>query len=226
MDQSFYGTLVELAKIGAAGVGVAVLLMVFLLIMKGKPVDPDTAKLRQRFLTLGVGFAVVVGLLALVPSLFPQESGPTAMRLTFSPDFQTESLTPPTIMLPDGTVVKPDQPVSLPPTHGTQVVKITIDEALKEVASLRQASASLAASVANITQQRDTLAKEIAPAATAPAAQQTLHLQTQQTQQLQGEVAKSIQSGDFARANVFSSRLHQSVVAARPMIAEIARPHP
>ena len=101
MDQSFYGTLVELAKIGAAGVGVAVLLMVFLLIMKGKPVDPDTAKLRQQFLTLGVGFAVVVGLLALVPSLFPQESGPMAMRLTFSPDFQTESLTPPTIMLPD-----------------------------------------------------------------------------------------------------------------------------
>ena len=225
MDQSFFATIVELAKIGSAGVGVAVLLMVFILIMKGKPVDPDTAKLRERFLTFGVGFAVVVGLIALVPTLFPAEGGPTAMRFTFSPDFQTESLTPPTIMLPDGTVVKPDQPVSLPPTRGTQVLKITIDEALKEVGSLRQASAALAASVATVTQQRDTLAKEVAPQATAPAAQETLKTQTAQTQQLQTEVVKSIQSGDFARANVFSSRLHRSVVDSRPVIAEIAAPH-
>jgi hypothetical protein len=225
MDQSFFATIVELAKIGSAGVGVAVLLMVFILIMKGKPVDPDTAKLRERFLTFGVGFAVVVGLFALVPALFPAEGGPTAMRLTFSPDFQTESLTPPTIMMPDGTVVKPDQPVSLPSTRGTQVLKITIDEALKEVGSLREASAALAASVASVTQQRDTLAKEVAPQAAAPAAQQTLETQTQQTQQLQTEVAKSIQSGDFGRANAFSSRLHQSVVASRPVIAQIVAPH-
>ena len=118
MDQGFLATIVALAKIGSAGVGVAVLLMVFILIMKGKPVDPDTAKLRERFLTFGVGFAVVVGLIALVPTLFPAEGGPTAMRFTFSPDFQTESLTPPTIMLPDGTVENVQVRKSLDRTYG------------------------------------------------------------------------------------------------------------
>lgn len=220
MDQAFYSTLVELAKIGSAGVGVAVLLMVFIMIIRAKPVDPDTAKLRENFLKLGVGFAIIVGLFALIPTFL--HGGPLAMRLTFSPDFKTESLTPPTIMLPDGSEVKPDQPLALPPSTGTQVLKVTIDQALKEVANLRQASAKLAESVSQVQQQRDALASQAAPAAAAPATQ-TLSQQSQQTEQLQTQVAKSIQVGDFERANALSAQLHASVVNSRPAVAAIAR---
>jgi hypothetical protein len=202
--------------------------MVFIMIMKGKPVDPDTAKLRASFLQWGVGFAILVGLLALVPTLFPANGGPMAMRLTFSPDFKTESLTPPTITLPDGSEAKPDERVSLPPSNGTQVVKVSIDEALKEVRSLKDATTTLAQSVAAVTQQRDALADKVQSSAAPapPAAQQTLQTQTQQSQQLSTDVAKSIQSGDFARVNALSVQLHRSVVASRPVVAQIAAPHP
>jgi hypothetical protein len=50
---SFFTTIVDLAKLGNLGVGVAILLMGFMLAFQTKPVDSATAKLRGNFLRFG-----------------------------------------------------------------------------------------------------------------------------------------------------------------------------
>ena len=226
MDQGFYDTLVTLAKIGAAGVGIAIFLMVFIMIIRGQPVDAPTAKLRQSFLILGVAFAVVVGLFTIVPPLLQKPGGPVPLLLTYSPDMEQDGLPLPKAVLPDGKIVDAGQQFTLPPSTETEQVVIRVDKTLEQLRNLKQASTQLAQTVQTITQQRDALANEVAPASAAPAAQQSLQAQSQQTAQLQTQIVKSVQSGDFAHANVLSSQLHTSVINVKPSIAAIARAHP
>ena len=236
MDQSFLDALVQLAKIGSAGVGVAVLLMVFIMIVRGKPVDPDTGRLRQRFLTYGMVFAIVLGLLALVPTFFAR-GGPIPMRLAFSPDMPNEGLTPPRTELPNGAIVEAGQKFSLPSSVETQVLTVRVDKTLQEVRNLRQEKASLnqatqelqetttklAATAAAATDQRDALAAKVSEATPAPAAEQALERQAKETEQLQAEVLQSIQAGNFARANSLSTKLRTSVLKSNPTVTAIAR---
>ena len=49
-----FDTVVKLVNVGFAGVGVVVLLLVFIILFQGKPADSGTNKLRNRFLTLGM----------------------------------------------------------------------------------------------------------------------------------------------------------------------------
>lgn len=222
MEQGFYNVLVELAKIGAAGVGIAIFLMVFFMIVRGKPVDPDTASLRKSFLMWGFAFAVVVGLFTIVPPLLQPKGGPVAMRLSFSPDMADEGLTVPRTELPDGDVIQAGQQFSLSPSPVPQVLTVRVDKTLKEVANLREATAKLAASVSDVQQQRDTLAQQVAastPPSSAPAALET---QSQKTDALQSQVVESLKAGDYAKANALSSQLHTTVVLSRPAVAAIA----
>jgi hypothetical protein len=223
MDQGFYDTLVQLAKIGSAGVGVAVLLMVFVMIIRGKPVDPDTARLREKFLTYGVSFAVVLGLLALVPSVIrSDESGPVPVRLFFSPNFASQQLSPPKVEAPDGSEVKPGQTFSVQPSRTAQVITVGIDDALSDVDNLRKASEQLIVSNAAATEQTKALAAKATENAPAPAAEAALEEKTKETAQLQAEVLKSLRTGNFARANSLSGRLRTSVVNTNPAVATIA----
>lgn len=218
MDDVFT-TLVDLAKLGAIGVGVAIALLVAVLIFRLKSIDRGTAKLLDSFMKWGFGLAVVFAVLGLVPTFF-QPAGEVPMRIAFSPDFATQGLSPPRIELPDGTPVQPGQKFALVSSLTPQVVNVVADKTLADVKNLRQATATLTASVETITAQRDALATTIEPAA---AAETKLEESSVQTERLRSEVARSINLGDYQRANVLSSRLRNVVVAADRPVATIAR---
>ena len=117
MGDGFYGTLTDLVRLGSAGVGIAVFLMVFILLMRGKPMDEATARLREKFLIYGVGFAVFCGIASFISPFFEKEvkaGGPVKLRLAFSPDFGTESLTPPKVQLTDGSNSEPGKAFNIP----------------------------------------------------------------------------------------------------------------
>ena len=220
MGESFYATIIELARIGAVGVGVAVFMMVFFMIVRGKPVDPATARLREKFLVWGVLFAFATGVLALIPPLLQKEGGPLSMRLFFSPDFDTKKLTPPVVRLPDGKEATHDQSFSLAPSSGTQVLTIRMDTTLAEVESLRQTTADLTASVQAAEKQRDVLATKVEAAP--PEAQQTLETKSAESDRLRLELNRSLQAGDYLQANRWSKQLRTSVVRADRPVATIA----
>ncbi len=226
MDAGFYSTITELAKLGSAGVGLAVFLMAFFLLVRGKPVDEATARLREKFLVWGVGFAIFCGVLAFFAPLLQKgpAGGPVHLRLAFSPDFESEGLSSPKIRLADGSLGKPDEQFDVPPSDVTQTVTIGMDSALKEVKSLRQSTASLVQAVDDARDQRDRLADTL-PAAAAPAeAQRTLDTSSGQSETIQQQVVQSINQGDFDRAAILSARLRSSVASSGVAVDRIAKP--
>lgn len=227
MGGEFYNTLTDLVRLGSAGVGIAVFLMVFILLMRGKPMDAATARLREKFLIYGVGFAVFCGIASFISPFFEKEvkaGGPVKLRLAFSPDFGTESLTPPKVQLPDGTNSEPGKAFSIPQSDVTQVLTIGMDGPLKEVRSLRSTTTALVQSVATVQKQRDQLAASIAPPEGASAAGESLAEASQATEALQENVAQSIRVGDFDRAAVLSRRLQSNVQLSAPQVLVLARP--
>jgi hypothetical protein len=221
MDGGFYNTLTGLVRLGSAGVGIAVFLMVFILLMRGKPMDDATARLREKFLIYGVGFAVFCGVASFISPFFHKEvkaGGPVKLRLAFSPDFGSESLTPPKVQLPDGSNTEPGKAFAIPPSDVTQVLTIGMDGPLKEVRSLRSTTTALAQSVATVQGQRDQLAASIAPAKPAAAPGKSLAEASQVTEALQANVVQSINAGDFDKAAVLSRRLQSNVQLAAPQV--------
>lgn len=226
MGGEFYSTLTDLVRLGSAGVGIAVFLMVFILLMRGKPMDKATARLREKFLIYGVGFAVFCGVASFIAPLFQKEvkpGGPVKLRLAFSPDFGTESLTPPRVQLPDGSNNEPGKAFTIPPSDVTQVLTIGMDGPLKEVRSLRTTTASLAQSVATVQAQRDQLAASIAPAQGTASAGESLAKASEETEALQENVVQSIKAGDFDKAAVFSRRLQSNVQLSAPRVRALAK---
>jgi hypothetical protein len=227
MGGEFYNTLTDLVRLGSAGVGIAVFLMVFILLMRGKPMDEATARLREKFLIYGVGFAVFCGVVSFISPFFQKEvkvGGPVKLRLAFSPDFGTESLTPPKVQLPDGSNSEPGKAFSIPPSDVTQVLTIAMDGPLKEVRSLRSTTTALAQSVATVQQQRDQLAASIAPPEAPSAAGKSLADASHETEALHEDVVQSIKVGDFDRAAILSRRLQSNVQLSAPQVRALARP--
>lgn len=228
MGGEFYGTLTDLVRLGSAGVGIAVFLMVFILLMRGKPIDKSTARLQEKFLVYGVGFAIFCGVVAFLGPLFQKEEvkpgGPVRLRLAFSPDFGTESLTPPKVQLPDGSNSEPGKVFSIPHSDVPQVLTIGMDGPLKEVRSLRSTTTALAQSVAAVQEQRDQLAASIVPATPAPEARNDLAEASQQAEALQKDVVQSIARGDFDQAAIISQRLRTNVGRSGPTVNKLARP--
>jgi hypothetical protein len=223
---SFFTTIVDLAKLGNLGVGVAILLMGFMLAFQTKPVDSATAKLRGNFLRFGFSYAVITALIGLAP-LFVH-GGPLSERLAFSPDFDSEKLQPPIIRLPDGTQAGHDAKFSLQPSTNTQVVTIAMDATLDQVRNLRQASANLTSAVTTVTKQRDSLAaqaavKPLSEAQSTPALQ---HLQqnTSTSNAIQMDFVRSLNAGDYRRANQLAGQLQTSFKAAQPAVAALVAP--
>lgn len=223
MDGNFYATLVELVKIGSAGVGIAIFLMVFILLIRAKPVDEHTARLREKFLKWGVLFAVFCGVLALLPPLLQKSGGPLAMRLSFSPDFETQKLSPPKVILPDGSNAEAEKFFSLRPSPEPQVLTVRMDATLNEVKALRETSAKLADSVGNAQRQINSLATQVE---SPPAAQQNLETQTAAAVSLQTQVTESLRVGDYGRASALSSSLRSNVINTTDLVARMDRPNP
>jgi len=222
---SLFTTIVDLARLGNLGVGLAIILMGFVLAVQAKPVDPSTAKLRGDFLKFGFAYAVITALMTLVPLVIG--GGPVSERLAFSPDFDTEKLPPPVIRLPDGTQQPHDSKFDLHPSTGTQVVTISMDGTLDQVRNLRQASANLTSTVATVTQQRDALAEKAATAEDsggeplAPALQ-SIQESSANSGRIQAEVSRNLQLGNYARANDLAKGLRTTVKRVDPAVANIA----
>lgn len=227
MSEALFSTVLELAKLGVVGFGIIVLLLSFFLLSKEPSIDPEKAKLINRFMTWGFVFGGVAAILGLVP-LFIGSSGPLSVRLAFSPDFGTEKLRPPIIRLPDGTEAKHDTKFVLQPNPGTQVVTIAMDATLNEVRNLRQASANLSSTVFKVTKQRDALAataaavKETSEVAPNFPALKDLQTNSASFGVLQSEFARSLTMGDYVKANQLTGRFVSSVNSAEPAVALIA----
>ena len=213
-----FATIVDLAKLGALGVGVAIALLVAVLIFRLKTIEPGTAALIKDLMKWGFAVAVVFGLMGLVP-LFLQKEGMVHARITISPDLATQGLSAPRIELPDGTVVQPGQRFALQSSLTPQVLYVIADKTLADVRQLRQATATLAASVKTISEQRDALATSIE---STPAVEDSLIQSSAQTDLLSSEVTKSVNSGDYQRVNALTKRLQSVVVSANRPVATIS----
>jgi hypothetical protein len=130
--------------------------------------------------------------------------------------------------LPDGTQAGHDSKFSLQPSANTQVVTIAMDATLDQVRNLRQASANLTSAVTTVTKQRDSLAaqaavKPLSEAQSTPALQ---HLQqnTSTSNAIQMDFVRSLNAGDYRRANQLAGQLQTSFKAAQPAVAALVAP--
>lgn len=221
-------TIVDLGRLGNLGVGLAIFVLGFYLVRE-KELNAEASSLRRFYLKIGFAFAVVTALMTLVP-LFVSRAGPMSERLAFSPDFDSEKLPPPTIRLPDGTQAAHNAKFDLQPSAGTQVVTVSMDATLDQVRNLKQASANSISALGRVTKQRDALAaKAVTVKTTADAepktpALQILQLNSANSDALREAYAKSLNSGDYRRANALTVRLNTSAIAAEPAVAKIAYP--
>jgi len=226
-----FDTIVKLVNVGFAGVGVVVLLLVFIILFQAKPTDAGTRKLHNRFLTWGMSFAFFCGGLSVVaPLLAPKpEAGPARpaeMLLSFSPRFETEGLTNPSITLPDGKVIAPGARFQ---TEGGQVL-VSVDEALRDVAQLRQAAVTLAETAAAAQRQADTAVAALAssqsdgpPSAPVVNAQQEAQEASQESQEAAVAISQAVRSGNYqilqAKNRTLTDATRQSITARSRVIS-------
>lgn len=201
-SSGLFDTVVKLVNVGFAGVGVVVLLLVFIILMQGKPADAGSQKLRHRFLTLGMAFAFFCGVLSVVAPLLaprPVNARPPEMLLSFSPRFASEGLSDPSITLPDGSMVPPGKSFA---ARDGQVL-VSVDDALKDVAALKQTALTLAETANAAQRQADSAVAALAasqsgpPPAPVAAAQEQAEEASQTSQQATAAVSQAIRSGDF-----------------------------
>lgn len=198
-----FQTIVSLVNIGFAGVGVAVLLLVFVILMRGKAADSETNDLYKRFMAWGMSFAFFCGILAVIGPLVaprPVISAPPEMLLSFSPSFTTEGLPAPSITLPNGNSV--DAGARFPAQPGQILVRV--DDALKQVQTLKQTAVALAETAASAQKQADTAVAALTSAQSTPSApvsnaQEQAEAASKQSQTASIDIVKSIRAGDFTR---------------------------
>ena len=225
-DAGLFDTVVKLVNVGFAGVGVVVLLFVFIILMQGKPADAGTQRLRHRFLTLGMSFAFFCGLLSVVAPLLaprPEADGrPAEMLLSFSPRFETEGLPAPSITLPDGETVSPGKRF---PARGGQIL-ISVDDALKNIATLKQTALTLAETASAAQRQADTAVAALTsgqggtPTAPVASAQAQAEEASQDSQQATAAITQAIRAGNYRVLETQSRTLNTS---ARDSIAARSR---
>jgi len=229
-----FDTVVKLVNVGFAGVGVVVLLLVFIILFQGKPADSGTNKLRNRFLTLGMAFAFFCGVLSVVAPLLapkPQASTgkPADMLLSFSPRFDTEGLTTPKITLPDGQTVAPGAKF---PAQGGQVL-VSVDEALQDVAQLRATALTLAETATAAQRQADSAVAALtssqanngggAPPAPVAHAQAQAEEASQESQEATAAISEAVRTGDYrilrTKNRTLTDATRTSIDARRRVIA-------
>jgi hypothetical protein len=190
--------------------------------MQGKPADAGTQRLRQRFLSLGMAFAFFCGALSVVaPLLAPKQvvARPADMLLSFSPRFESEGLPAPDITLPNGEMIAPGRTFQ---AQNGQVL-VSVDDALKSVATLKQTALTLADTASAAQKQADTATAALAEAedgvssAPAVAAQEQAETASKQSQQASTAISNAIRSGNFkvleVQNNALSAATRTSIAA-------------
>ena len=227
-----FDTIVKLVNVGFAGVGVVVLLLVFIILFQAKPTDTGTRKLHNRFLTWGMSFAFFCGGLSVVaPLLAPKPAAgparPAEMLLSFSPRFETEGLTIPSITLPDGKVIAPGARFQ---TQDGQVL-VSVDEALQDVAQLRQAAVTLAETASAAQRQADTAVAALAssqggdgpPSAPVASAQQEAQEASRESQEAAVAIREAVRTGNYeilrTKNRTLTDATRQSVAARSRVIS-------
>jgi hypothetical protein len=235
-DSGLFDTIVKLVNLGFAGVGVVVLLLVFIILFRGKPTDTGTRKLQNRFLTLGMAFAFFCGLLSVAaPLLAPRPQAapakPAEMLLSFSPRFETEGLTKPSITLPDGKVVDPGATFQ---AESGQVL-VSIDEALQDVSQLREAAVTLAETAAAAQRQADTAVAALAtttqggspPPAPVATAQAQAQAASRESQEAAAAISQAVRTGNYrileTKNRTLTDATRQSVTARARVIEDRSR---
>lgn len=211
-------TVSSLTALGFAGVGVVVFLLLFFLLMRGKPVDSASFKLYNRFLTMGTIFAMFCGVLTVLTLWLRPEPAKAEVLVNFSPSFATRKLTPPTIQINDRTVGSGQR---IPLSGGTETIFIGVDQALAEVDAIKETIKNVSQSNAALTAQREALTDAL-PANVAPS-QSTNEVQAAgvQATRLQAEVRQAIATGNFDKAADASKQLNSARILAAPAIETI-----
>jgi hypothetical protein len=217
-----FGTIVKLVNFGFAGVGVVVLLLVFIILVQGKPADAGARKLHGRFLTLGMAFAFFCGILSVVaPLLAPKPQAapgkPVEMLLSFSPRFASEGLTDPSITLPDGQSVAPGTRFA---AQSGQVL-VSVDEALQDVSKLRETAVTLAETATAAQRQADSA---VAALGTAPAAaHQDAKDASRESQEATAAISEAIRTGNYrilpTKNRTLTDATRESIAARNRVIA-------
>jgi hypothetical protein len=224
---SLYKTVISLASLGFAGVGLVIFLLIFVLLMKGGPVDVPTAKLRNRYLTLGVGFAAFCGVLTLVSTLLaPKETfTPTKLTLTFAPEFADEQLPEPVLRTEKATF-KPDQEI----IFEGGMVKVSVGAALNEIKRLKILTTETSNTATAYREQRDQLAKIVLtpPSATGTEAipvpvDPALAATSANSAQMEKALTKAVGNGDIAAAAIASANLRKARDASQIAIKRITQ---
>jgi hypothetical protein len=216
-----FHTVSDLAKTGFAGVGIIVFLLLFILLLRGKPIDGASAKLYNRFLTWGVGFAVFSGVLSiitLVAAPAPAKADAQVM-INMSPQFETRKLTPPVITL-NGKDVKINQ---LTPWNGGTIF-VSVDQALQDVDDIKQTVKAYGDNIKALRADRDALINAVPPGVGVVADAGSVKAASAKSVMLQSEVKQAIEVGDFSRAARMSAQLNapelvKSSAIRREMIA-------
>ncbi len=230
MFDGLFSTVTALAQAGFIGVGVIVFLLLFILLMRGKPVDMQTAKLYNRFLTWGVAFAAFCGVMAFATLFVPQPKAvaaiPQQLRVFFVPDFKTAKLPSPEIDLFDGTKAAADKPFV--PQNG--VINVNVQAALDQIGALKTATAQLTQNNAALRVQLDTAAAALPAIPTvsaAPDANAALKAASGDAARLEQTINTAIATGDFKRAAVASKQLaapsRMSSIAIRDLTQSVNR---
>jgi len=222
-----FSTLKDLVNLGFAGVGIAVFLLIFILLIRDKPIDARKAKLYDKVLTWGVGFAVFCGIISLLGPLVdtrPQSPGNVRLRLAFSPDFESQALPPPKVRLPDGSVAEAGAAFTVPATDSAQVLQVGVDDALRQVQALRATTTTLTQSLATTRRQRDSLAAAAPAAPAALGARRQIQMSSQKAAQIERNVARLVDSGEFAQAARATEQLRTTVDASHIAVQELASP--
>jgi len=224
-----FDTIVKLVNVGFAGVGVVVLLLVFIILFQGKPADAGARKLHNRFLTWGMSFAFFCGALSVIaPLLAPRPQAapgePAEMLLSFSPRFETQGLTNPSITLPDGRVVAPG---AIFAAQSGQVL-VSVDQALQDVSKLRETAVTLAETAAAAQRQADTAVAALATspdsAASPPlaAARQEAQEASHESQEATAAIREAIRAGNYevlqTKNRTLTDATRQSVTARSRVI--------
>ena len=221
MPDGLLTTVSDLAKGGYAGVGIIVFLLLFILLLRGKPANAASAKLHNRFLTWGVSFAVFSGILSIAVLLLtpkPIATGPQKLIMTFAPDFDTEKLPSPRIKLSDGRTVGPDKEFVSP----GGMINISVGDALNQVRALKETVGEYGKALAEVRGQRDALAKTLDTERPTGAAAGVAEASTASAA-LQSEVRNAIASGNFVSAARASKQLNSPLITASPSIDAMTR---
>jgi len=228
ISKDFLDTIVELAKIGGLGIGALIFLLVFILLLRNQPVDAETARLRSRFLYLGIAFAVLaLGVTLLQPG--PKTSVGTLV-VTYSPKLGSAGLpTPDMILIDDATprAVEADRGLMV---GGNATLKISADELIAQARKVESAQAIAKTLVAAnaVTAAAPVRVPGATGATTEPAAIPPVVVSSGELgriKALQNSAAISLSRGDFVAAERTSVTLQARLSRVAPgVVGDAPRP--